>query len=110
MYHYHEVFLDKLRYFAENKSKSSDERISLELGMNKGYLNQILNKRKYPSFPAFYEMCQYFDVQPEDFFHESTTLMNEDKAFLIHKIDHLLQDLSNEELNALLLLLKRKVD
>ena len=54
MYHYHEVFLDKLRYFAENKSKSSDERISLELGMNKGYLNQILNKRKYPSFPAFY--------------------------------------------------------
>lgn len=44
--------------------------MSLSLGQNENYINMIENKRNYPSMEAFFNICEYLNITPQEFFDE----------------------------------------
>ena len=44
--------------------------MSLTLGQNGSYINQIENKSALPSLQGFFYICEYFGVTPKEFFDE----------------------------------------
>ena len=44
--------------------------MSLSLGQNKGYINQIENKKALPSLQGLFYICEYFNTTPQQFFDE----------------------------------------
>ncbi len=62
------VRLMKLR---EQKGVSARE-MSLFLGQNPGYINNIENEKAMPSMKVFFSICDYFDISPREFFDIGT--------------------------------------
>lgn len=48
--------------------KVSAREMSLSIGQNGGYINNIENGRNYPSMEVFFYICQYLDITPMEFF------------------------------------------
>lgn len=46
----------------------SEYQMSMELGQNKGYIQSITSGRTLPSMAMFFEICDYFEITPEEFF------------------------------------------
>ena len=46
----------------------SKYQMSLELGRNKSYIHALTSGRCLPSMQQFLEICEYFDITPEQFF------------------------------------------
>lgn len=46
----------------------SESRMSRELSQSKGYLQQISSGKSLPSLKAFFAICDYFDLTPQEFF------------------------------------------
>lgn len=46
--------------------------MSLSLGQNAGYINRIENGKSLPSMHVFYCICDYFNIDPMDFFAQET--------------------------------------
>lgn len=44
--------------------------MSLSLGQNVNYINLIENGRAYPSMEAFFNICEYLNVSPQEFFDD----------------------------------------
>lgn len=44
--------------------------MSLSLGQNNSYINQIENKKALPSLPGLFYICEYFGITPQQFFDE----------------------------------------
>lgn len=44
--------------------------MSLSLGQNSNYVNQIENKKALPSLQGLFYICEYFDITPQQFFDE----------------------------------------
>ena len=44
--------------------------MSLSLGQNENYINMIENKRNYPSMEAFFNICEYLNITPQEFFDD----------------------------------------
>lgn len=44
--------------------------MSLSLGQNSSYINQIENKKALPSLQGFFYICEYFAITPQQFFDE----------------------------------------
>ena len=42
--------------------------MSLSIGVDKSYINNIENKRSFPSMKLFYVICDYFGITPQQFF------------------------------------------
>ncbi len=42
--------------------------MSLSLGQNPGYINAVENCKAMPSMNAFFLICEYLEVTPEEFF------------------------------------------
>ena len=62
----------------------SDREISLSIGMNENYINQLRTK-KDPGFPlmqTFLDICSYFHITPVEFFYP--TLENPAAAKMIY--------------------------
>lgn len=47
--------------------------MSLSLGQSANYINKIENKKAYPSMTAFFYICEYLDIAPQDFFDSGNT-------------------------------------
>jgi len=47
--------------------------MSLSLGQNEGYINQIENRRALPSLQGLFYICEYFGITPQQFFDEGDT-------------------------------------
>ena len=47
--------------------------MSLSIGQNKSYINQIENKKALPSLPVLFYICEYFNITPQEFFDEGNT-------------------------------------
>lgn len=43
--------------------------MSLSIGQSADYINKIENKRILPSMPAFFNICEYLEIAPSDFFN-----------------------------------------
>ncbi len=50
------------------KKNVSEYQMSLDLGKNKSYIQNISSGRSLPSMSQFYEICQYFNITPYQFF------------------------------------------
>lgn len=46
--------------------------MSLSLGQNVGYINQIENHKALPSLSGLFYICEYFKITPQQFFDTGT--------------------------------------
>lgn len=80
----------------------SEYQMSLDLGKNKSYIQGISSGRSMPSMRQFFEICDYFEITPLEFFNTETV----DQP-LFHKTVELMKGLKNEDLEAMIPLLIR---
>ncbi|MCM1135410.1 MAG: helix-turn-helix domain-containing protein [Clostridium sp.] len=75
-------------------AKISEYQLSLELGHSKSYIQSISSGRTLPSMSAFFEICNYFNISPLEFFDKD--IRNPDH---LKRIVDQLKLLSEEDLN-----------
>ena len=64
---YEDFFADRISYLRMQKNVSARE-MSLAIGQNSSYINRIENKQAFPSMTAFFYICEYLQISPNDFF------------------------------------------
>lgn len=62
-------FANRLAALRIAKNVSARE-MSLAIGQNESYINQIENGHGYPSMQGFFYICEYLGVSPAEFFDE----------------------------------------
>ena len=67
---YEDFFVERLISLRNQKNVSARE-MSLALGQNGSYINRIENKLALPSMQAFFYICEYFQISPQEFFDEN---------------------------------------
>ena len=94
---YLEWFPDRLAQLRNQKGVSSRE-MSLSLGQCECYIIQIENGKALPSMGGFFLICQYFRIEPKDFFNTQLLSPTEAEQLVTtlgrlkpHQIKHLLQ-------------------
>ena len=65
---YEDFFADRLTKLRIQKDVSA-RNMSLSLGQSADYINKIENKKLLPSMQVFFNICEYFEITPNDFFH-----------------------------------------
>lgn len=73
---YEDFFVDRLTKLRCIKNVSARE-MSLSIGQNRNYINDIENKRTFPSMQVFFYICEYLNISPHDFFDEGNTYPNQ---------------------------------
>lgn len=68
---YEDFIAERLCQLREQKNISARE-MSLAIGQNESYINRIENKKSYPSMQAFFYICEYLEVTPNEFFDAET--------------------------------------
>lgn len=89
--------LAKLR---EEKGVSARD-MSLSMGQNPGYINNIESGKPMPSLSGLFYICEYLGITPKDFFDTDTA--SPSKANELYAIA---KGLSNEQLDNLIALAK----
>lgn len=64
-----EQFSVRLSQLRIEKGVSARE-MSLDLGQNESYINRIENGKSLPSLNQFFNLCDYLNISPKDFFDE----------------------------------------
>ncbi|MCB6415671.1 helix-turn-helix domain-containing protein [Faecalimonas umbilicata] len=80
----------------------SEYQMSLDLGKNKSYIQNISSGRSMPSMGQFLEICNYFDITPQQFFDEELHNIP-----LYQKATDLLKQLDDEDMIAVISILNR---
>lgn len=47
--------------------------MSLSLGQSEAYINRIENKKMLPSMSGFFNICEFLEISPQDFFQFDTS-------------------------------------
>lgn len=68
---YEEFTQDRIAQLRTQREVSARD-MSLSLGQNSSYINQIENKRALPSLQGLFYICEYFGITPQQFFDEET--------------------------------------
>ena len=68
---YEEQFSERLARLRTRKGTSARD-MSLSIGQNPGYINNIEIGKAMPSMSAFFYICEYLEIEPRDFFDFST--------------------------------------
>lgn len=84
------------------KKNVSEYQMSLDLGKNKSYIQNISSGRSLPSMSQFYEICQYFNITSYQFFDEELHNLP-----LYQKACDLLKQLDEDDMMTIIPLLKR---
>lgn len=64
---YENEFQTRLAQLRENKGVSARD-MSLSIGRNPGYINNIETGKALPSMSGFFYICEYLQLSPKDFF------------------------------------------
>lgn len=80
--------------------------MSLSIGQNAGYINNIENGKALPSMAVFFFICEYLGITPQEFFDfdseqpellssvvENLKKLNKDQ---LHNISEIIEDLANK--------------
>lgn len=84
----------------------SEYQMSLELGHSRGYIQNISSGKSLPSIEGLFEICEYFDITPQQFFDDRleepaliaeaikglTKLNDSDKLLILNHINRLAQE------------------
>ena len=84
----------------------SEHRMSLDLGHARSYIHGIVSGRTLPSMQEFLAICDYFDITPEQFFHENNDYTN---PILLNRLIYESCKLSEEDMDMVLTLVKKIV-
>ena len=68
-WHYLEWFPKRLAALRSEKGVSARD-MSLSAGLSETYINKIENGHALPSMHAFFYICEYLGITPEEFFAE----------------------------------------
>lgn len=75
--------------------------MSLSIGQNPAYINNIENGKNYPSMTVFFYICEYFGITPKEFF--DTDISSPVKA---RELLEAVKGLSSEQLDTLITIAK----
>lgn len=64
---YENEFQARLAQLREQKGVSARD-MSLSIGQNPGYINNIETGKALPSMSGFFYICEYLELDPKDFF------------------------------------------
>lgn len=84
------------------KKNVSEYQMSLDLGKNKSYIQNISSGRSMPSMSQFLEICNYFNITPQQFFDEELHNLP-----LYQKANDLLKQLDDDDMMAVISILNR---
>lgn len=70
--------------------------MSLSLGQNASYINQIENKKALPSLQGLFYICEYLDITPQQFFDAGNAYPTE--------IDNLIDDIKKLDASTLMMI------
>ncbi|MDO5423776.1 MAG: helix-turn-helix transcriptional regulator [Eubacteriales bacterium] len=100
---YEDKFAERLAQLRIEKGVSARE-MSLALGQNPNYINHIENKQMLPSMLAFFYICEYLQITPEDFFSFDISVPTWHQEIVAN-----LRKLNREELKSLNTIIKSMV-
>lgn len=80
----------------------SEYSMSLDLGLNRSYIQSVSSGKALPSMDRFLDICEYFGLTPQEFFDCS---FNDPK--LLSTFIEEAKKLSDEDLIALIAIMKR---
>lgn len=86
------------------KKNVSEYQMSLDLGKNKSYIQNISSGRSLPSMSQFLEICNYFNITPQQFFDEELHNLP-----LYQKANDLLKQLDDDDMMAVIPILNRLI-
>ena len=89
---YEEDFPMRLAKLRTKKGVSARD-MSLSIGQNPGYINNIETGKALPSMSTFFYICEYLKVTPEEFFRQDRK-----NPILLNEVISELKDLSPEQL------------
>lgn len=75
--------------------------MSLSMGQNPGYINNIESGKSMPSLSGVFYICEYLDISPSELF--DIEIRNPMK---VNELKSLANTLSDEQLNALIMVAK----
>ena len=78
---YEEFTQERISQLRTRKGVSARD-MSLSLGQNKSYINQIENKKALPSLSGLFFICDYFGITPQQFFDEGSAYPERLQAFM----------------------------
>ena len=85
-----------------NQMNVSARDMSLSIGQNPGYINNIESGKALPSMSVFFYICEYLGITPAEFFEED--IKSPEK---IRKITENLASLDDESLDCIALLIEK---
>ena len=68
---YEEFTQNRIAQLRMQKNVSARD-MSLTLGQNNSYINQIENKKALPSLQGLFYICEYFGITPQQFFDDGS--------------------------------------
>lgn len=102
-----EHFISKRLTQLRTQKDVSARDMSLSIGQANNYINNIENQKALPSMQAFFSICDYFGITPQEFFDEGNAcpeqlkgLMGKLKKLNPHKLAHiesLVDDLNEQK-------------
>lgn len=83
---YEDDFIIRISELRNNKGVSARE-MSISIGQNPGYINDIESGKSMPSMNAFFYICEYLDITPKEFFDTEFSTMGKDLKEVITCLD-----------------------
>ena len=78
---YEDFLPERLAKLRTQKGVSARD-MSLSLGQANNYINNIENKKSLPSMQAFFYICEYLEVTPQEFFDDENAHPEMLRAFI----------------------------
>ena len=66
---YEDFIAIRIAKLRDSKNVSARD-MSLSIGQNRNFINQIENEKSLPSMQSFFYICEYFNITPKDFFDD----------------------------------------
>lgn len=92
---YEEYTQNRIAQLRIEKNVSARD-MSLSLGQNSSYINQIENKKALPSLQGLFYICEYFGITPQQFFDDGdvypvqlAALVEDMKKLDVTSLEHL---------------------
>ena len=85
------------------KHNVTEYELSMQLGRCRSYINKITSGKALPSMKGLFEICDYFQMTPEEFFSRQSP----DNIQAIHRINRDLKDLDSSSLELISSLIEK---
>lgn len=93
---YEDFVAERLAQLRIQKGVSARD-MSLSIGQANNYINNIENKKAFPSMQGFFYICEYLGITPQEFFDTGT-----ESPAKVKELVEATRDLSQEELDILI--------